>query len=1456
MFRCAALLFLFSLAASAQVITTVAGTTWLPPQSGVSASGAGLGGPSGVALDSAGNLYIADSADNVIERVSPSGAVTIAAGNGKAAYAGDGGAAAAASLNRPWSVAVDSAGNLYIADSGNNRVRKVANGMITTFAGNGAADFGGDGQSPRSAAFNSPLGVAVDSSGAVYVADTGNNRVRKIQGNSVTTVAGTGAYNFGGDGGPATNAALANPEGIAVDLAGNLYIADSYNCRVRKVTNGIITTVAGSANYGYGGDGGPAVNALLYVPLAVTVDANNNLYIADTGNYVIRKVTAGVISTYAGNPNVSAGNGNGSAANAFIDNVYGLVADASGNLLIAQYYEGLIRKISGGTIATVAGNGLGGYGGDSGPAVAAFLDYPTRVAVDAAGNIYVADTDNNRIRKISNGMVTTFAGTGAAGFAGDGGPAANAELNRPWGIALDAAGNLYIADNNNQRVRKVSGGIINTIAGTGTQGSSGGSNPLTISLSNPIAVAVDAAGNIYIADGSNNRILKITGNVATVVAGNGKQGFSGDGGSATSATLNGPYDIALDSAGNLYIADSGNNVIRRVSGGVITTVAGNGNAGGSGDGGAATAASLSDPNGVAVDARGNLYIADSLNSRVRRVSGGQITTVAGSGSQLYGGDGGTASAAGINFPEGIAFDSAGNLYIADSGNNRVRSVLATTVSIQTSPSSLSFSAPAGGAAPSPQNVNVNSAVTGVGYAVSASAPWITVSNNTGAAPGVVQIGIDPTNLAAGSFNGRVTISSPVASPSSATITISAVIAATQPPSMSVTPSMVSLSAPQGGSPVTQTFQVLNTGGGSLSFGVGSTAGSPWMSFSAPVTTATPNSSATISITADPSNLAPGTYNGSLAVTGAGAAIIVPVTFSVSPPTGTLQLSQTALTFNAVAQGGAPLPSAFSIVNTGQGVIDWTASAATLSGGNWLQISTTSGSVQRPFLDSSTITASVSPSGLAPGTYYGRIQISSTGAVNTPQSVTVILNVLAAGTKLGPQVYPTGLIFTGVAGQSPSSQDITVANPSSSSNSYVSSSIGAVSSLPANAVVLPNQPTTVHVYPDFTNLGPGVSQGTITLQFNDGSPAQTVNVLMSVAPASAGGLTAKAASCQSSVQVVFLQPQGMINAAVGQSVTLEAKVSDGCGNVLAPGTDQVTIAVAASNGDSIPPMTFGNGVWQTSWTAQRVTASVAVGVTATVRVGNSVLGGNAKVYGSVSASPTPLVSTVFHAASSASGAPIAPGELIAIKGANLATGSMTNLNLPLPSSSNGTQVLLGTQPLPILYSSAGQMNVQVPFTVPINTTYQLTVQNGNALSAPQTIVIAPVQPGIFTTNEQGFGQADIFHADDVTLAQPGTPAAIGDVVVIYCTGLGAVTPAVDAGQGAPSTPPLSTVVNPVTVTIGGKNAQILFAGLTPGAPGVYQINAVVPSGVQPGDAVPVIINSAGQFSPGGVTMSIH
>jgi uncharacterized protein (TIGR03437 family) len=1453
-----------------QVITTVAGGGWRPfPTAQISAIKAPLGTPIGVALDGQGNLYVADSYNNIVVRISPSGTLSLVAGNGSAGFSGDGGPPTSAALNFPASVAVDSAGDVYIADFNNSRIRKVSGGTITTVAGNGSFSFSGDEGPATSAALNHPIGVALDTAGNLYIADNFNGLIRKVSAGTITTVAGGGTSL--GDGGPATQGQLNSPSGVAVDNAGNIYIADSGDNRIRKVSGGIITTVAGGGSSL--GDGGPATQGRLSDPEGVAVDNAGSFYIADFGYSRIRKVNGGVITTAAGNGYGGFSGDGGAAINASLAGPSGVAVDPAGDLFIADFYSERVRRVSGGIITTVAGAGGGTFFGDGGPAPGGTLLNPEDVAVDPAGDLYVADSGNNCIRKVSGGTITTVAGNGVPSFLGDGGSATSASLNEPSSVALDSAGNLYIADYLNGRIRKVSGGRINTVAGGGATLGDGG--PATSALlSGPSGVAVDSAGNLYIADTYNNRVRKVSGGTITTFAGNGNAGYSGDGGSATSASLNLPERIALDSVGNLYIADSGNNRIRKVSGGIITTVAGNGYEGYSGDGGLATSASLSDPSGVAVDPAGNILIADDLNNRIRKVSGGMITTIAGNGAVAYAGDGGAAVGASFSNPSGVAVDSAGNVYIADTYSYRVREILIARPSYQVSSVTLAFSAAAGGSAPGTQTINLSSATAGLAFTTSSSATWLTVSPSNGSIPSVLQVSVDPTNLTQGSYQGTITITAPNAVPAISAVAVTVTVSAGTPATLGVSTQNVSFTATEGSAALTQQLQVTDTGGGSLAFvsNAITTSGGSWLSISAANGTATPSSPASLTLTATPGSLAPGTYSGTVAITSAGSTINVPVTLSVSAPTAVILVSQMGLSFTAVAQGGVPLPQTFGILNTGQGSMSWSAAATTLAGGSWLQISPATGTVETPYLDISLVTVTINPAGLGAGTYYGRIQVAA-AAANTPQLVTVILTVLPVGFSPGPQLYPSGLIFTGVAGATPGSQDVQVGNLSGQVNNFQSGQIGTgFSFLPTNASIQPSQPTTVRVYPDFSQLSAGsITRGTITLQFSDGSPSQTINILFVVAPAGATtdqvgatdnrwyriklGRDAASSGCASQpLQVQYRAPQLNFSAVAGQAMLLEVQVTDGCGNLVGPGGQSATVQAHFSDNETAQAMThIGNGVWQVGWKPVN-TGLVVVTVVALLSEGGLQAAGgvSAALSGTVSApataTPTVTAQGVVHAASDQGGVPIAPGGLITVYGTNLADGVAQDSGLPLPQLLSGTQVLLGNQPLPILYTNTGQLNVQVPYGVPVNTQYQLSVQHGNTLSVPQSLVVAQAEPGIFTVNEQGTGQGSIVRSDGVTLAQPGTPASIGETIVIYCTGLGAVTPAVKEGSPAPSTPQLSTTVNPVTVTIGGQVAQVAFSGLTPGYAGLYQINAVVPAGITTGDAVPVVLSVAGQTSP--------
>jgi len=613
-----------------------------------------IGHAESVVLDASGNLYISDSYSSQVFKVSAAGILTVVAGNGTIGYSGDGGLATSAQLSGPQGLSVDGSGNLFIADKGNSVIREVvaSTGDIQTVAGNFAAGAGysGDGGLATSAQLSDPYGVFVDATGNIFIADTNNSVIREVLAGSgnIQTVAGnfSAGGGYSGDGGVPTSAQLDLPEGVFVDGTGNIFIADTNNSVIRAVNAqsaavkiagitipaGDIRTVAGS-NYNssvgsackFTGAGGPALSAFLCQPVRVFVDGSENIYIADTDNYAIREVVAA------------------------------------------------------GTITTVAGTpGTFGYSGNGGLATSAVLNYTASAVVDAAGNVFIADTDNYVVREVTAGNIQAFAGNNTLAYSGDGAAATGAALNFPGGAFTDAAGNVYIADTNNSVVRVVNtGGQAVTIAGVTIQ-----------------------PGDIQTIAG--------TGIACTATA----VGGCGDGGPATSAKLNYPYGIFLDGAGNIFIAETGlplteSSVIRvinpgtaaitiagvTIQPGAIETVAGTlGTAGFAGDSGLPTSAQLFNPQALAVDASGNIFIADTENAAIRVVNAGTsaltiagvtiqpgtIQTIAGtppnacSDSSTGCGDNGPATGASLNTPSGIAVDSAGNIYIADTFNSAIR----------------------------------------------------------------------------------------------------------------------------------------------------------------------------------------------------------------------------------------------------------------------------------------------------------------------------------------------------------------------------------------------------------------------------------------------------------------------------------------------------------------------------------------------------------------------------------------------------------------------------------------------------------------------------------------------------------------------------------------------------------------------------------------------------------------
>ena len=718
-------------------IATIAGTPYDPSGDGGPATLAAIN-LGGVAFRD-GSLYLTDGPR--IRKIAQDGSITTVVGlldtvvhQPIPGFSGDGGPALGAQLRSGFALEFDSAGNLYIADFGNSCVRKVTarvvagvaqpidgTEIITTVAGTGAVVGNtGDGKPATAATLSAPRGLAIDpGSGSLYIADQNNNNVRKVDaGGIITTIGGTGTAGFAD--GPAASAMFNLPTGVTVDSAtGDVYVADVLNSRVRKISQGTVTSFAGtgiSSASGNLNEGGQAIAANIR-PVRVRL-VNGILYIVDSGVGMIRQInmSTGVITTLAGTglpgytgafPPVGDG---GPALAGLLGSGPGGVQDsafdASGNLFITDASSRRVRFVAGasgpatifgktvaaGNVATVAGPpGIVTFSGDGGPAAAALLFPSGGIAFDPSGNLCFSDGGNNRVRQItpeggsSPRIIRTIAGSGTAGFSGVPGPATAAQL-QPGTLAFKA-GNLYLG-NNGTRIVEVSGGSATLIAnttGASTPPAADGTPALQAHLG-AANLVFDQTGNLYSGDTLNNRIWKIdtSGNVETI-AGSGTviiDGVATPSATATQARLFGPASLAFDSAGNLYTVDGGKNRILKITAHaahqpldgteMVTIFAGNGKAGFGGDNGPANAAALNGPSGLIFDRAGSLFFTDGVNFRIRRIDrNGIITTIAGTGTASFSGDGGPALMAQIR-GGALAFDSVGNLFLVDAVNNVIR----------------------------------------------------------------------------------------------------------------------------------------------------------------------------------------------------------------------------------------------------------------------------------------------------------------------------------------------------------------------------------------------------------------------------------------------------------------------------------------------------------------------------------------------------------------------------------------------------------------------------------------------------------------------------------------------------------------------------------------------------------------------------------------------------------------
>ena len=1482
----AAFCLLCSAASAQNVITTYAGTDFVFDGNGKPATQGQLGRISSVGVDAAGNVYTGDVENHLVYRIAPDGVLSVVAGNGINGYTGDGGPATRASFVAPLYVAIGSQGDLYIADTVNQVVRRIdSSGTVSTVAGHtNATGYGGDGGPALSASFFTISSLAVAPDGTIYVADTG--KVRRIKDGTISLYAGGGTAS--GDG-PAVGASL-RAAGLAVDSTGNLFISDAAAKTIRMVTpDGKINTVAGGGTSTQ--DGAAALQTQFRAPAGIALDSQGTIYVADASSAAVRAIGADrTVRTVAGTTVAGFNGDGGRAASAQIGVSPGLAVDSSGALYIADRDNLRVRRVAkSGVIQTIAGVGQSRYSGDGGPAVSATFGTIASAALDSSGNLYVSDSTNHRVRRVgTDGLINTVAGNGAAGDTGDEGPGTSATLLSPAGLATTPDGDLFIADRSAgaQRIRRLGpDGLIHAAAGK-----PGGGDPASFSypidarqvqIGDPVAITTSPAGNLFYLDPAYKAFM------FEVLSNNSLAGFPCIMAdlcpevTSLNVLVSASYaqsvntQFAFGKDGLAYFAVPTQGVYRLEKSGAWTLLAGTGK----------FVPPYDTADGITIDNDGNVVFTNSFY--VYKIGPTGVTILAGTGPFVTAqGDGGLATQAGM-FPISPVFDSQGNLYVADLVSHRVRVILAKPPSIQVGSSSLSITGLAGGAPAAKQTLSVTASVPGIAFTATTTAGpgnWLSVSSDSGATPRLLDVTADPGSLAPGVYHGVVTIVAQYGVPQTTTVNVTFTVLPGLGPVLSVDTKQFSFSYPKTGTGQSQKLTIANSGAGRLSFAittnVSTPSGAKWLAIgpsagpAVPAITiagiATPASPAVFTVVANPAGLSPGLYTGTVTVISPGGTSRIPVNMTISSLDQVLQLSQRGLSFTAVAKGGVVPPQTFAVKNIGTGVVRWTTSTSTLSGGQqWLQVSPASGSsdaAQAP----PAVTVTVNGAGLAEGIYYGVVQVNSPAAANSPQVVTVFLEVLREGSPTAPVVDQGSLQFSAAAGgSSPSSQSLSVYNITSNARSFrsvVSADSGlSVVTLPTDATLDPQHPTPVVVQPFTGSLAPGVYSATLTLQFSDGRVLR-VNLQVIVSKTGVGSAADVTAVLRGkSVKPADLAPctpskllPALISLAdsaelpTGLPVKLGVYLKDDCGAPVQTGS----VRASFSNNDNPASLaSLSGGLWEGQWLTHNGALSQA---TVKLHAENGGLTGDQQVTANLLALEQPPafddsgIAAVFGGAAYA---PIAPGSVIAIYGAQLAADSASTSGSPLPPSWLGTQAFISggnnvLLPLPLYYVSPGQVNAVVPYEVQTDTPLQLLVQRGSTVSQPVQVNVAAAGPVLYggpgaVTDYPSKGGA--FYA--VTAS---APAHAGDTLVFYCLGLGAVIPSVTGG-GVPGA--LANTVNTAQVQIGSQTTPAAFAGLTSQFPGLYQINVVVPANTSTGVTVPVTVTIGGQTSP-PITMAIQ
>lgn len=1417
-----AILLVFIVSSPAQIISTIAGNALYDR---APATQIPLNNPFGVAADDKGNFWIADTSTHVIRYVDgATGYSQIVAGGGTVIDAAGPIAATSAVLETPNVVVRDKAGNIYFCEWARNRVRKLAaNGVLTTVAGTGQSGFSGDGGPATQAMLGSPQGLAVDQAGNLYISDTGNLRIRRVAASNgaITTIAGTGAIAMGGDGGPATAAAFLFPGALAIDSKGNIFVVDNFDS-LRRINgaSGIITTVLSGA---------------FNTPGGLAIDGTDAVYAS--ANSLILKLPSG-----SNQPQTITQTGGWYG---------GIAVEASGTLLVTDFGQGVVYRFN----ALTGANAIVAGSTDSfdGPLALTRLASGNGLASDRRNLLYTCEGVTNTVHKVDlvAGTISTLARDVCCS-----------------NVAVDSAGKVYATSYNQVRTIDPATGAQTIIAGTGASGSSGDGGPATqANMGNVNPVAVDAAGNVYLGDGTRIRRIDAATRVIRTIY---------------TAAAN-VRSLAFDNSGNLLLGNEAGGLGRlNVANGQVSTIIPDG-AGSTGDGGPASNARGVNVSSIVVNAAGDIILADPQISVVRRIDAvtGLIDTIAGTPWwKGYFGDGGPAKLARMWSPVGLALDGAENIYVVEQFGDKLRKItpVPATAIMSVSETALTFTAVQSGSPPDPQTFRVASSnlapmTWSATVATVSGGTWLRVTPSSGPGGITVSVFVDPAGLAQGSYQGVVRVtgangdgSAAVGSPKVINVTLN--VGAPGNPALGVSSEFLSFSAVQGGAaPSPQVVSITNQGSGSLQWTaqVKTNNGGNWLNLSATSGTAP----SFLSVTVSPASLAAGVYTGLITLQdGRGGVKTVSVTLIITKAVPIMQASQSGFLFQGIEGAASISAQTFQIFNLGQGSMGWSVRATTADGRNWLSVTPSSGSTDAgPSLAAPSLTLKVDSSQLRAGVYVGLLTFEAPAAPNSPQNGIVLVNMLAPGSDPLGLVQPAGLIFLGAAGGAqPAGQQLTLSSSGGKLLQFatavrtsdggnwlsVSPAAGSLSSAGDSAPL--------QVQANTRGLAAGIYTGTITVALNTGKSQDIAVALVvtavavpasDVAPASrrqgpeaaeTAALPGAAAACTPR-QTVLVETllAGNFALAVSWPVALRAQLMDDCGQPVA------TAAVVASFTNGDPPLTLSNlkdGRYIGTW----VPLTQARTMTVTLRATSPGLPeAKLQLQGSLTSAAGPLAfrNGAVNAASYTKFAPLAPGSIFSLFGRNLAAAPASASSVPLPRELGSVRVTLGGLGVPLFYADNGQLNAQAPYELAPGANASLVVTVGGIAAPPDEITITDAQPGIFTISQSGAGQGAILSAD-YQLVDSAHPVKAGDVIMVFCTGLGLTTPAAKSGEAAPSNPP-AVVNSAVTATVGGVDAAVQWAGLTPGYVGLYQVNVQIPAGVSPGNAVPLVLKQSGVSS---------